>query len=276
MWREINAISWDVVGDYLCISLDNLLEQDKADPFALLPLTKTGTYDPAGLRAAVLGAKEQFEAQGHSFVMKLVPFHLLEALHDAFPGELVFVPDRDNNDYVYLTADLAEFKGRDLHKKKNHLNYFLNHYPDYTYGSLTEADADEAVQFIREFNDRKGEIAPHERKLLEFEERAMSDVFRNLSEVGYISGAIRIDGKIEAISIGGRLGKNTVVCHIEKANTEYRGLYQAICSEYCKQIQGEFKYVNREEDMGLPGLRKAKLSLHPVKMVEKYTVVFKR
>jgi hypothetical protein len=275
MWRDINAISWEEAGGYLCIAGDNHLDEGDAHPFAFLPLTKTGVYEPEGLRRAVLHAKSKFQDAGYSFFMKLVPFHLLESLHDAFPGEFIYIPDRDNYDYVYRTADLSEFKGRDLHKKKNHLNYFLNHFPEYRYDEMTEDDADEAIAFIREFNLRKGVLAPNEMKLLEHEELAMQDVFKNLSKIGYISGAIRIGGRIEAMSIGGRLGRNTVVCHIEKANTEFRGLYQAICSEYCKKLACRFKYVNREEDMGLQGLRKAKLSLHPARMVEKFTVMFK-
>jgi len=111
--------------------------------------------------------------------------------------------------------------------------------------------------------------------LLEYEERAMRDVFLNLDKVGYLSGVIRIGGKIEAISIGGKLGTKTVTVHVEKANTEYRGLYQAINNEFCKAMAKGVKRINREEDMGIPGLRKAKLSYNPVKFVEKYIVTLK-
>jgi hypothetical protein len=103
----------------------------------------------------------------------------------------------------------------------------------------------------------------------------MRNVFEHLTEVGYLSGAIRIGGKIEAFSVGGRLGTRTVIVHIEKANTEYRGLYQAINNEFCKHMASNVKRINREEDMGLPGLRKAKLSYNPVKFIETYTVTFK-
>ena len=94
----------------------------------------------------------------------------------------------------------------------------------------------------------------------------------NLDKVGFLSGAIRIGGKIEALSIGGRLGTKTVTVHVEKANTEYRGLYQAINNEFCKAMASNVKRINREEDMGIPGLRKAKLSYNPVKLIEKYIV----
>ncbi|MDR2089154.1 MAG: phosphatidylglycerol lysyltransferase domain-containing protein, partial [Clostridiales Family XIII bacterium] len=181
--------------------------------------------------------------------------------------------DRANFDYVYNTQDLIELKGRDYHAKKNHLNYFLNNY-EYEYVSLHSAMADEAMDFIRRFNERKNLADTHEKELLLMEERAMHDVFHNLEAIGYLTGAIRINGSIEALSIGGRLGKKTVTVHVEKANTEFRGLYQAINNEFCKHVAKDVKRINREEDMGIPGLRKAKLSYKPVMLVEKYTVSF--
>jgi hypothetical protein len=103
----------------------------------------------------------------------------------------------------------------------------------------------------------------------------MQDVFHHLDTVGYLTGAIRIGGRIEALSIGGHLGNHTVTVHIEKANIEFRGLYQAINNEFCKAMAPHITRINREEDMGIPGLRKAKLSYNPVELIEKYTVRLK-
>ena len=198
---------------------------------------------------------------------------MLDLFKEAFPGELKYIDDRPNYDYVYLRQSLVELKGRDLHSKRNHLNYFLKNY-QYEYVNLTSDMAEDAMRFIADFN-RKKEIPEHEMQLLLMEEEAMADVFRNLEKVGYTAGAILIDGKIQAISIGGQLNKNTMTVHVEKANTEYRGLYQAINNEYCKNVPEYIKYVNREEDMGIANLRKAKLSYKPVELVEKYIIMFK-
>lgn len=271
MWREINMFSWEIIGDYLCVTGADNLDPVMGDPFMFPPLTRTGAYEPEGLRRTVLEAKRRFEEKGKSFSMMLAPFHMLDLLSEAMPGELLFEADRPNFDYVYDTKDLIELRGRAFHAKKNHLNFFKGHY-EYAYGPMTPAMTDEAMAFIQEFNERKDLQDPHERELLEFEAKAMRDVFLNLDAVGYLSGAIRINGKMEALSIGGRLGNKTVVVHVEKANTEYRGLYQAISSEFCQAMAANVKRINREEDMGIPGLRKAKLSLQPVKLVEKYTV----
>jgi hypothetical protein len=273
MWREINKFSWELIGDYLCIAAVDNLELEMDVPFMFPPLTRTGAYEPAGLAETLCGARRIFEEKGCEFKLMLVPFHITDVLAKAFPGHLRIEADRANFDYVYNTQDLIELKGRDYHAKKNHLNYFLNNYK-YEYASLSSGMADEAMDFIRRFNERKNPADAHEKELLLMEERAMRDVFHNLELVGYLTGVIRIDGNIEALSIGGRLGKKTVTVHVEKANTEFRGLYQAINNEFCRHVAKDVKRINREEDMGIPGLRKAKLSYKPSMLVEKYSVTF--
>ena len=269
MWRDINQFSWDMMGDYMCMSgVSHLeLEQGIELPFMFPPLTRTGEYDRDSLRSAIYQARDFFESKGHPFSLRLVPFHILEIIKEAVP-ELKWEDDRPNYDYIYLTKDLIDLAGRDYHKKKNHLNYFKKTY-EYEYVKMTSDMADEAMQFIDEFNRRK-DIPAHEMELLKMEEEAMDDVFRNLEAVGYEAGAIRIGGKIEAIAVGGRLGTKMITEHVEKANVEYRGLYQAINNEFCKHVASWAKYINREEDMGIPNLRKAKLSYRPCKLLEKY------
>lgn len=273
MWRNVNAFSWQIFGDYLCIAGVSQLEDDREEPFLLPPLTKTGFYEPEGLRYAILEAKHVFEESGFLCTLRLVPIQIMEAVKAAFPKEIQILADRPNYDYLYLRRDLIQLTGRDFHSKRNHLNYFLNHY-DYKYAPLTSAMAPQAELFIKEFNDRKN-LSGHERELLLMEETAMKDVFRNLEKVGFQAGAIFINDRIEALSIGGNLGKRTITVHIEKANIEFRGLYQAINNEFSKNVDCRVKYINREEDMGILGLRKAKLSYNPIKLVEKYIGVFK-
>lgn len=274
MWRDINKFTWQKIGDYLCLSGLSHLEVYKTEPFLFPPLTNTGTYDPASLRETIYEAKKIFEDKGYEFGIRLMPKHMIPIIEEACPGEMDFLDDRPNYDYVYKKQSLIDLKGRELHSKKNHLNYFMNNYT-YEYVNLTSSMADMAMQFIREFNARKN-LPEHEMKLLKMEERAMSDVFKNLEKVGYYTGAIIIDGKIEAISIGGKINSNTVTVHVEKANTNYRGLYQLINNEFCKHLPEEITLVNREEDMGILNLRKAKLSYKPVWLEESHIGVFKK
>ena len=274
MWRESNCFSWDIVGDYLCIcGISHLeLEDGIILPFLFPPLTCTGEYEKESLRETILWLRDYFEKAGQPFSLRLVPFHLMEIIREAVP-ELRWRDDRPNYDYIYRTQDLIDLKGRDYHSKKNHLNYFKKTY-DYEYIELTSDMAEECMQFVDEFNARK-EVPEHEKEMLRIEEEAMRDVFTNLEAVGYSAGAILIDGKIEALAVGGQLGRNTITEHVEKANATFRGLYQAINNEYCKHVASRAKYINREEDMGLPNLRKAKLSYRPCKLLEKYIGEFR-
>lgn len=274
MWRNINGFSWHMAGDYMLLSGISHLEMEDGtiEPFLFPPLTRTGAYDAEGLRQAIYEAKRIFEENGYKMTIRLLPDHMIDIISQACPGEFKFVEDRPNYDYVYRRQDLAELKGRDYHSKKNHLNYFHKNY-QFEYVRMTSAMADDAMRFIEEFNARK-EIPEFEMQLLKMEEEAMADVFRNLEKVGYLAGAIMIDNKIEALSVGGNLNKNTVTVHVEKANINFRGLYQAINNEFCKNVPSHIKYINREEDMGIPNLRKAKLSYKPVKLIEKYIAEF--
>lgn len=275
MWREINEFSWDMIGDYMCMCGVSHLELEEGIilPFMLPPLTKTGSYDKESLRETIMKAKEHFDKKGEPFSLRLVPAHVVEIIKEAVP-ELTWVEDRPNYDYIYLTQNLVDLKGKGLHSKKNHLNYFKKTF-EYEYVPLTSQMADEAMAFIEAFNRRK-EIPPTEMELLKMEEEAMKDVFANLEKVGYIAGAILIDGNIEAVVVGGKLGSETIVEHVEKANTNFRGSYQAINNEFCKQVVSWAKYINREEDMDIPNLRKAKLSYKPAILLEKYIGYFEK
>jgi hypothetical protein len=275
MWKGINQFSWKEIGDYLCVAAADNLEEEMGLSFMFPPLTRTGGYEAAKLRETILAAKEEFEAKGEDFVMMLVPFHMLEIFDKLLPDVFSSEADRPNFDYVYDTRELIELKGKKFHGKRNHLNYFLSHY-DYTYEPMTSDMAGEVMRFIDEFNERKALPEGHEKELLEMEKKAMADVLIHLEDVGYLAGVIRIGGKVEAISIGGQLGGKTVTVHVEKANVELRGLYQAINNEFCRHMAAHVKRINREEDMGIAGLRKAKLSYNPIKLVEKYIVRIKR
>lgn len=104
------------------------------------------------------------------------------------------------------------------------------------------------------------------------ENEAMAIVLRNFQSLGVVGGVIKVDGVIQALTVGEKLNQNTAVIHIEKANTEYDGAYTAINHEFAAREWSDLEFINREEDMGIEGLRKAKQSYYPVRMVEKFTV----
>lgn len=272
MWRDINEFCFDIIGDYMCISGISHLELDQKLNFMFPPLTKTGSYERDSLRATILEAKRRFEAKGAVFNLRLVPSHMTQLICDAAP-EIEFSEDRPNFDYIYRREDLVQLRGKKYHAKKNYINSFKKNY-EYVYEPINSAMTDELMEFIEVFNSKK-EIPEHEMELLKNEEAAMRDVFENFEACGYYGGVIRIDGRVQALTAGGRLGSNMLTQHIEKANTDYRGLYPMICNEFCKSLPEDIEFINREEDMGIENLRKAKLSYKPVKLLEKYIGIFR-
>ena len=109
--------------------------------------------------------------------------------------------------------------------------------------------------------------------MLAMEADVLRDIMPDFEKLGFRGCALRIDGKLQAYAFGGMLGDDAVVEHIEKANIDYPGIYQKINSEFCRLFRDSATYVNREEDMGLAGLRKSKTSYKPVRMVEKYVLM---
>ena len=95
-------------------------------------------------------------------------------------------------------------------------------------------------------------------------------ILENAKELGVTVGGIYVDGELIAFSVGEAQTPNMALIHLEYANTEFRGAFNIINQQFTKNEWSSFKYINREEDMGLEGLRKAKMAYRPVKMIEKY------
>ncbi len=278
IWRNTHQISWQVIGDYLCIgALGELEPEEDKQYFMSFPLTKTSSYDVDSLRETLLTAKEMFRAKGQNLNLSLIPGPLAHYLPECFPEGVYLEHDRDDDDYIYLKEDLVNLSGRKLHQKKNHLNYFLKNY-EFTYEEATAETADEIMAYIESKNEYKlGETPEEWKEILELETEAIRELLKFIGK-GLLSGIIRIDGKIEAVTLAEFArtnSKETVLVHVEKADDRIRGLYQAINNEFCKRLPEETIYVNREEDMGLANLRQTKLSYKPVKMGEKYFAVIR-
>lgn len=268
IWRESYCINWEVINGYLCMAgADCMIGQRSA--VMSMPLTATGEYDIPSLRATVLECKKRFEDRGIPFRIALVPEHMLHFLEEAFGDNLMIVHDRNEDEYVYEKESLITLKGRELHKKKNHLNHFLRNY-SYESKKITSSMKEEVMEFVYRSLGKKFAQDPDEIKSLEMETRAIDQILTLIDRPEIYSTAIYVGGKIAGFSIGERLDENMAVVHFEKANGNMRGLYQLVAREFCLGLPEEITLVNREEDMGLPNLRQAKESLNPVGYVKKY------
>jgi len=183
---------------------------------------------------------------------------------EGFVAEL----DRAQSDYIYLTEDLIKLEGRKYHRKRNHIKQFKEKYT-YQYIPLTSEWISECLRLETEWCDlRHCEVIPG----LLNESIAIKEAFTHFEELGLKGGAILINGKVEAFTLGEPLNQDTVVIHIEKANSAYEGLYSLINQAFLENQWSEYTYVNREQDLGEEGLRKAKESYFPHHMVNKYTI----
>lgn len=267
MWREENDFEYEIVDDFLYISAISYLKAENYSRFLMPPLPLSGKYEPDRLKGCILKMKDIFEAKGHRFSVRLVPGHIKEEIAKAMP-EMVWYDDRENYDYVYDRKEIEELRGKRFHAKKNFVNSFKKNY-EYTYENIDSSMKDEILHFIDIFVANK-DIDKEDKLLLIMEEKATEDVFEHFEEAGYTGGVIRIDGNICALAVCGKSNDETVVEHIEKADTRYRGLYPTMLNELAKHLPPEIKYINREEDMGMENLRKAKLSFRPCCFIEKY------
>jgi len=184
------------------------------------------------------------------------------------PAKYEVVPDRDNSDYIYLAKDLIKLSGNKYHRKKNHLNQFTKNH-EFEYRAL-DAELVKRVLGMQEAWCRIRECV--EKPDLLAEDLAVHEALTYFEALGYRGGTILIDSVVEAFSLGETLNKDTAVIHIEKANPDILGLYAAINQLFCLDAWSNVTYVNREQDMGVEGLRKAKESYYPHHMVNKYTV----
>lgn len=170
----------------------------------------------------------------------------------------------DSADYVYDYGDLADLEGKKYHQKRNHIAYFDKAYPDHTFEMITPEMIPECI----EFSVKWGEQSLHG---IDAEERAALDLaLGSFFELGFEGGVIRIGEEIAAMSAGERRGGSFVV-HIEKA-LDIRGAYPIINRDFVRRVCVGSSAINREEDMGIEALAKAKRSYHPSRMIRKYSV----
>ena len=177
----------------------------------------------------------------------------------------------DLKDYLYDGDALRTLAGKKLHKKKNNINAFMREYEGrFEYRKLCCSDRDDVWKFLDKWREQKGEeVEEH----LDYEVHGIHEILKNCSTLPVEMGGVYIDDKMEAFTIGSlNARENMAVIHIEKANPEIRGLYQYINREFLIHEFPQVSLVNREDDLGLEGLRKAKMSYNPIGFERKYLI----
>jgi len=210
---------------------------------------------------------EFFASRGEKPFLKGVTPELKAKIERDCPGWYTFTPDRDNFEYVYNAQDLITLEGKKYHAKRNHINKLLKEH-SFEYRRYTNDDYDACIALQERWIETKG----GETRSFENELQAAKDALRHLDELGLVCGMIYVDGNLEAYSIGERFDDMAII-HFEKANPDIQGVFALINREFASREFSDIAYINREEDMGIEGLRKAKLSYYPVCLKEKFVGV---
>lgn len=180
-----------------------------------------------------------------------------------------FEAKRDFFDYLYLREDLQSLKGKKYQPKRNHINKFKALY-DWSFEKVSDKTKSECLAFEDEWmRDAVSKNPEFEKDYLN-ERKVIAYLLENYESLGIFGGIIRVGGKIVAFSLGSSINNDTFDTHIEKASREFEGAFSIINQQMAEHLPANFVYINREEDLGLEGLRKAKQSYHPVRLVEKY------
>lgn len=193
-----------------------------------------------------------------------------QRLHAELTGASGFSaePLRDHFDYVYRTLDLIQLAGAKYHAKRNHIHSFMRSY-HYTYEPLQEEHLPACLKLAESWCQWRR--CQEDLNLLG-EWEAIRQALRNFQALNLEGRVIFIEGKVEAFTLGELLNRDTAVVHIEKANPEVRGLYALINQQFCEDPWAGVPLINREQDLGEPGLRTAKMSYHPLHLVEKFRI----
>lgn len=209
---------------------------------------------------------EDAEMLGKDYRITCLSEEMKQEIESIKPSQYVFETDRAHSDYIYVVDELARLSGKKFHKKKNHLNKFLKNY-DFTYEEISSDNVEDCIKMKNEWMESRSEKT----QSLMIESRAIDEALLNFEKFGFIGGLIRIDGKVCAFTLGERLCTDTFVTHFEKALDGVDGLYAAINQQFAQNALNEkFIYVNREEDLGLEGLRQAKMTYNPQIIYNKY------
>lgn len=258
MWRDYFNIEYLIKDESLFFKLD-LLERKNMFTF------------PIGIdfRKNIEFLKKYSTLNNLPLIFSIISDKELSILKENY--EIVDIKnERAWEDYFYLSEDLIELKGRKFNTQRNHINKFIRTYPEYQFVEINKDNINLAIDFLINFYKEyeKTSSISIEEKNITFE------LFDNYFKYNMLGGMLKVDDKIIGISVG-EIINDTLFIHTEKADRNYLGVYQMLNNEFAKHYGENTTYINREEDVGDEGLRRAKLMYNPVELLKKYIVEVK-
>lgn len=209
------------------------------------------------------------ESNGVTPVIYGVTSNYKKLLDEHFDGKFNYKFDEGYNDYIYSTEKMANLSGKKYHSKRNHITNFKKNNPDWTFEILNENNIPECIDLHTKWINNHADDEDYS-----FEFEAVLTAFEHYDKLGFTGGLIRVQGEVIAFTFGERHSDALFVTHFEKAPADVQGAYTIINQEFTKNCLMDFEFVNREEDLGLEGLRKAKQSYNPEIFLEKCVAVY--
>ena len=220
---------------------------------------------------AVSAIIDYAKSNGETPVIYGITEGYLGLMQEAFTGKFTYKYDDGNNDYIYSTEKMASLSGKKYHGKRNHITNFKKNNPDWSFEKISKDNIDECLALHSKWIENKD--PDDEDYSLEFE--AVKKAFEYFDELDMVGGLIRVNGEVIAYTLGEpQMNGHCFVSHFEKAPADMIGAYPIINQEFTKNCLMQYEYVNREEDLGIEGLRKAKQSYHPEIWLEKCTAIY--
>jgi len=263
IWREACDICFTIYKDALIIKKMDF----EGRYYFMQPLG----YSKENLKELIDALIDYKKENNMEFVFKDLDEGFMEEIKDIYGDAkgICIKEDRDNFDYLYEAEKLIKLSGKKLHGKKNHYNSFIKNY-NYEVKDIKDAQVIKDVIVAAE----KWYEANKNDRMLNFELQGIKDILGNMEIVNTKGIAVYVDDKIVAFSLGEKLNNDLAVIHIEKADTTYSGVYSFINKAFVDRSFSDVKIINREQDLGIEGLRKSKLSYHPFKLEKKYILSY--
>ena len=260
-WRFLYDSEFAIVNGYLLI---RFRIEEKSRFAYMMPV---GEGDLASIIRLL---EEDSLKHGHPLCMLGITPDAKARLDSLSPDEIFYyISERDYFDYIYLREDLASLHGKKYQAKRNHVNNFKKYY-SYQYISITPDLVQRCLDLEAKWYKANG---GSEEEGLSNERRSITYALRHFEELGLVGGAIQVEDEIVAFSFGAPINHDTFGVHVEKADVHFEGSYAIINQEFASHLPDKYIYVNREEDLGIPGLRQAKLSYQPTILLEKCAVI---
>jgi len=258
MWRKFYFVEYAIDDDTLYVRLRT---SQKGKPLYHLPLGPD-------IQGSIKKIAEEVLSTEPSVDFITIPPELLH-LFDQYKNRMRVTPEYDIYDYIYNAAEIKALEGSRFSKQRNHISRFKKDNPDWEYIDIKDADISEVIDFFK--NTYLTQVTDPADSQIEDNERTL-ELLENISLYGFCGGVLKAGGKIIGFTFGEKL-HGILFDQVEKADRNYSGAYQMLFHEFAlHEADDSIELINREDDAGDPGLRKAKLAYHPIRMEEKNTV----